>query len=171
MFDPTIVSNLVLILTAWGAAFLVVFWVSLVFWAYRDIRKRTGDKLLQILAVIVVTLLFLPGVLVYLMLRPQQTLEEEYQATLEEEALLYAIENTHHCPGCSRKINEKWIVCPECHTRLQKTCHHCSRLMELQWNICPYCATPAPGMKKEIQTFDEALRPSPVDEDDGEETF
>ena len=36
--------------------------------------------------------------------------------------------------------------------------------MELQWNICPHCATPAPGMKKEVQNFDEVLRPSQLEE-------
>jgi hypothetical protein len=31
--------------------------------------------------------------------------------------------------------------------------------MELPWNICPYCGTPAPGMRREHLTLDEALRP------------
>ncbi|HAY85043.1 MAG TPA: zinc ribbon domain-containing protein [Chloroflexi bacterium] len=163
MIDPTIVSNAVLGLTAWGGAFIITFWLSLIFWAYRDIRKRTGDRLMQMLAVIIVTILFLPGVLVYLILRPQQTLEEEYQKSLEEEALLNAIESTAHCPGCSRRVDSKWMVCPDCHTRLMKTCHHCSKLMELQWNICPHCATPVPGMKKEGLSMDEALRPTPLE--------
>jgi len=165
MIDPTIISNAVLVLTAWGGAFIIAFWLSLIFWAFRDIRKRTGDRLMQILAVIVVTILFLPGVLVYLILRPQQTLEEEYQKSLEEEALLNTIESTSHCPGCSRRVDSKWMVCPDCHTRLMKTCHHCSKLMELQWNICPHCATPAPGMKKEGLSMDEALRPTPIEEE------
>ncbi len=171
MIDPTIISNLVLILTAWGASFVVALWLSLIFWTNRDIRKRTGDKIMQILAVVVVTLLFLPGVVVYLVLRPPRTLEEEYQATLEEEALLNTIESAQHCPGCSRRIDEKWMVCPDCHTRLKKTCHHCSRLMELHWNICPYCATPAPGMKKEGMSLDEALRPSPLDPEEFDPTI
>jgi hypothetical protein len=36
--------------------------------------------------------------------------------------------------------------------------------MELHWNICPYCGTPAPGMRKESLTLDEALRPTPGEE-------
>lgn len=163
MFETIFMRNLILILSAWGAAFLVALWLSLIFWAFRDIRKRTSDKLMHILAVSVVTILFLPGILVYLILRPQLTLEEEYQHTLEEEALLHTIEAVQHCPGCSRRVDEKWSVCPDCHTRLKKTCHHCSRLMDLQWNICPYCATPAPGMRKENVSLDEALRPAPHD--------
>lgn len=160
MLDPTLVSNLILILSAWGGAFLLALWLSLIFWAYRDIQTRSSDQLMRILAVLVVTVLFLPGVVVYLVLRPRQTLEEEYQVTLEEEALLHTIESAHHCPGCSRRTDEHWVVCPDCHTRLKKTCHHCSRLMELHWNLCPHCGTPAPGMRKEALSLDEALRPT-----------
>ncbi|MEJ5226158.1 MAG: zinc ribbon domain-containing protein, partial [Anaerolineales bacterium] len=83
---------------------------------------------------------------------------EEYQRTLEEEALLAAIEDQPLCPGCERRIRDDWQICPNCHTRLKKACHHCGRLMELPWNLCPYCGTPAPGMRKENATLDDALR-------------
>jgi hypothetical protein len=29
--------------------------------------------------------------------------------------------------------------------------------MELPWNICPFCGTPAPGMRKEGGTIEEAV--------------
>jgi len=161
MIDPTAVSNLVLLFSAWGGAFLVALWASLIFWTFRDIRGRTADNMLRLFGVLVVSILFLPGILIYLIIRPTKTIEEEYQQTLEEEALLQAIESTQHCPGCSRRVDEKWMVCPDCQTRLKKTCHHCTKLMELHWNICPYCGIPAPGMKKEGLTLDEAIRPSP----------
>ena len=164
MIDPTILSKLIVFLTGWGAALLITLWLSLIFWTLRDIRSRTGDKFMQILSALIVTILFLPGVLVYLILRPKDTIEEEYQKSLEEEALLHTIEGSPHCPGCGKRVAPKWMVCPDCHTRLKKTCHHCSQLMELQWNICPFCATPAPGMKKEGLSLDEALRPSPTDD-------
>ena len=51
MIDPTLLSNLIRFATAWGAAFLVTLWVSLVFWAYRDIQKRTGDRLLRLFGI------------------------------------------------------------------------------------------------------------------------
>ena len=89
--DPLTTSNLFMGLAAWGAAFLVALWLSLIIWTYRDIRRRARDPLMRILAVIVVALLFIPGIAVYLILRPPRTLEEEYQQTLEEEALLQAI--------------------------------------------------------------------------------
>lgn len=163
LVDPSSLSNLFLILTAWGGAFIAALWLSLIIWAYRDIRRRARDPLARILAVLVVAVLFLPGIVIYLILRPSRTLDEEYQQTLEEEALLQSIEDSSLCPGCGRRIKENWIVCPNCHTKLKKACHECGKLMELPWNLCPYCGTPAPGMRRENLTLDEALAPIPVE--------
>lgn len=160
-FDPTALGDFFLILTAWAAAFLVALWLALVFWTYRDIKARARDPLSRILAVLVVAVLFLPGILIYLILRPAHTLEDEYQQTLEEEALLQAIEESPLCPGCGRRIKDNWLICPNCHTKLRKNCYQCGKLMELPWNICPFCGTPAPGMRRENLTLDEALRPLP----------
>src|SRR5512143_2156212 len=156
--DPAFLSSLVLILTAFGGAFLAALWISLIIWTYRDIRARARDPLVQILSTLLVAVLNLPGVLVYLILRPARTLEEEYQHTLEEESLLQALEELPLCPGCERRVKDDWQVCPNCHTKLKKACHHCGKLMELPWNICPYCATPVPGMRQDNINMDEALR-------------
>ncbi len=147
--DPSFMSSLLTILVAFGGAFLAALWLALIIWTWRDIRNRARDPLAQVLAVLVVALLNLPGVLVYLILRPQRTLEEEYQRTLEEEALLASIEDQALCPGCERRVKDDWQVCPNCHTKLKKSCHSCGKLMELPWNICPYCGTPVEGMKVE----------------------
>lgn len=164
--DLTSLSNFMLFLAAWGGAFLAALWLSLVIWTYRDIRNRARDPLVRILAVLVVTLLFLPGVVIYLILRPSRTLDEEYQRALEEEALLRSIEETPMCPGCGRKVKDSWMVCPNCHTKLRKSCHKCGKLMELPWNLCPYCGTPEPGMRREGFSMDELLRPIPSVESD-----
>ncbi len=162
-FDPSTLSSYLLILIGFGAAFIVALWLSLLIWTYRDIRGRARDPLMRILAVLVVAVLFLPGIVVYLILRPPHTLEEEYQHTLEEEALLQAIEDTPQCPGCGRRIKDDWIACPNCHTMLKKTCQQCGKYMELPWNLCPYCGAPAPGMRRENQSVEEALRSLPAE--------
>ena len=161
--DPQTVTNLIMGLAAWGVAFLVALWLSLIIWTYRDIRSRARDPLLRILAIIIVAMLFLPGIVIYLILRPAHTLEEEYQHTLEEEALLQSIEDLPACPGCGRRIENTWMICPSCHTRLKKTCHQCRKLMELSWNLCPFCGTPAPGMRRENITMDDIIRPTPLE--------
>ena len=161
ILDPTFLSGATLVLSGLAGAFLVALWLALVIWTYRDMRARHRDRLVPILAALMVALLTLPGVLVYLILRPARTLEEEYQQTLEEEALLQSIEDQSVCPGCERHVKEDWLVCPSCQTKLRKRCHSCGRLMELPWNICPYCGTPAPGMRKEGATMDEVVRSLP----------
>ena len=167
--DPQTLTNLIMGLSAWGAAFLVALWLSLIIWIYRDIRSRARDPLLRILAIIIVALLFLPGIVIYLILRPAHTLEEEYQHTLEEEALLQSIEDVPICPGCGRHIQSTWMVCPSCHTRLRKPCHQCRKLMELSWNLCPYCGTPVPGMRRDNMTMDDVTQPNPLEEEDSPE--
>ena len=167
--DPTFLSNLLLVLTGFGGAFLAALWISLVVWANRDIRTRARDPLVQILATLLVAVLNLPGVLVYLILRPQRTLEDDYQKTLEEEALLQALDDLPLCPGCERRVKDDWQVCPNCHTKLKKNCENCDRLMELPWNICPYCGTPAAGMRRDaVTSMDEALRGLKLNDEDEE---
>ena len=163
-FDTSVLGNISLILTRFAAAFIAALWLSLIIWTYRDIRSRARDVLVRILAVLVVAILFLPGLLIYVILRPQHTLEDEYQHSLEEEALLQNIEDIPLCPGCNRHLQPDWLVCPNCHTRLKKRCHNCGRLMELPWNLCPYCATPVPGMRLESMSMDEALQALPGEE-------
>jgi RNA polymerase subunit RPABC4/transcription elongation factor Spt4 len=167
-FDPVFLSSLTLVLTAFAGAFIIALWVSLVIWTYRDIRARTRDPLIQTLAALLVAVLNLPGVLVYLILRPPRTLEEEYQRTLEEEALLQALEDLPLCPGCERRVKEDWQVCPNCHTKLKKTCHSCSKFMELSWNICPFCGTPAAGMRVESTSISDALKNLKIDDNPSE---
>lgn len=164
VLDPIFISGFAQVLTGFAGAFLVALWVALVIWTYRDIRARHRDRLVHVLAAALVALINLPGVLVYLVLRPARTLEEEYQQTLEEEALLQTIEDQFICPGCERHVRDDWMVCPSCQTKLRKPCHSCKRLMEIPWNICPYCGTPAPGMRKEGGTMDDVARGLSVEE-------
>ena len=163
-FDPTQIRGFLLVLTGFGGAFIIALWIALVIWTYRDIHNRHRDRLVHILAAGLVALLFLPGVLVYLVLRQPRTLEEEYERTLEEEALLQAIEDQSLCPGCERRISENWVVCPNCQTKLKKPCHQCGKLMELPWNICPFCGTPAPGLRKEGATMEDVVRNLPKED-------
>ncbi|MHB0966570.1 MAG: zinc ribbon domain-containing protein [Bellilinea sp.] len=159
--ETILFSDISLTLTAIAAGFLAALWLSLAVWTFRDIRRRARDPFTRILAVLLVLLLFLPGLLLYLILRPSITLEEEYQHTLEEEALLQNIEDAPLCPGCNRRIQPDWMVCPSCHTLLKKRCPNCSKLMELPWNLCPYCATALPGVRLENETRENGLTDLP----------
>ncbi|MGA9398728.1 MAG: zinc ribbon domain-containing protein [Anaerolineaceae bacterium] len=149
-----IINSLSTLLIGLGIAFVVTLWISLIIWVYRDIRNRSDDLPLRILAVTVSILLFLPGVLIYLILRPPLTSEEKYQAALEEEALLTTLEESELCPGCERKINPEWMVCPSCHIVLKKKCPDCGSLIELAWDICPFCSLELAPQKRDHPAVD-----------------
>ncbi|MBC7225136.1 MAG: zinc ribbon domain-containing protein [Anaerolineae bacterium] len=133
--------------------FLAAFHISLVIWTFRDIRSRSRDAFAHLLAAALVLFFSLPGLLLYLILRPRETLAEQYERALEEEALLQDIEERLVCPGCQRKAEPDFMVCPSCHTQLKVRCRHCGRLLHPKWDICPYCARstapPPPEMWKE----------------------
>ena len=137
------IQPFVIMFAALFAAFLTAVWVSVIIWAFRDIRARSRDVFAQILATLMVLLFFplfpFPGLILYMLLRPRETLSEIYERSLEEEALLQGIEERMACPGCNRRIEEQFMVCPTCHTRLKKACPACGRLLHLRWNLCPYC--------------------------------
>jgi RNA polymerase subunit RPABC4/transcription elongation factor Spt4 len=139
----TTIQPFVIMFAALFAAFLTATWISAVIWAFRDIRARSRDIFAQILATLMVFIFFplfpLPGLMLYFILRPRETLAEVYERSLEEEALLQGIEERLACPGCNRRIEEAFMICPTCHTRLKKECLTCGRLLHLRWNICPYC--------------------------------
>ena len=133
------IASYLAIAAAIVGALLAALWLSLVIWTFRDMRLRSRDPFAQILAALVVALLPGAGLLIYLILRPPETLAEAYERALEEEALLQEIEERPACPGCSRVVELGWILCPYCHTRLRKRCLDCNALLELQWNLCPFC--------------------------------
>ncbi|MCC6381239.1 MAG: zinc ribbon domain-containing protein [Dehalococcoidia bacterium] len=138
--------------TAWGVAFLIgaylaAFWLALVFWTARDARQRTGSFAAQMAAALLVLSLFLPGLFIYLMVRPRRTLAQRYAQMLEEEALRLELDREVACPACSRRIRDDYLVCPACLTELKQACGSCTRPLANAWRVCPYCMaerTPEP---------------------------
>jgi RNA polymerase subunit RPABC4/transcription elongation factor Spt4/F0F1-type ATP synthase membrane subunit c/vacuolar-type H+-ATPase subunit K len=112
-------------------------------WTFRDIRSRTRDILAQILATVMVGVVPIAGLVVYLLLRPRETLAEAYVRALEEESLLTSIENQEFCPTCGRRVDSDMQFCPSCHDTLRKGCPNCGRALHLAWDLCPYCGSAA----------------------------
>lgn len=133
------ITSFLTIFAAVLGALMAALWLSLIIWAFRDMRARSRDPFAQILAALVVAALPFVGLIIYFILRPPETLAEAYERALEEEALLQEIEERPACPGCSRTIAGNWLLCPYCHTRLRKVCPDCQGMMELTWTLCPFC--------------------------------
>jgi RNA polymerase subunit RPABC4/transcription elongation factor Spt4 len=141
----TTLTNLLGYVIGFVVAFTIIFWLSLIIWTFRDIRSRTQDLLSQILATLLVTVFFIGGLFIYMILRPRQTLAEIYERQLEEESLLAEMTERQTCNNCHARVESDFQVCPSCGQKLKRPCPKCERLLELRWTFCPYCATHLSG--------------------------
>lgn len=149
---PNAVIVALQVVLAFTGAFLIALWISLVVWTFRDARSRSRDIFSQILAVLMVVAFGPIGLLLYLLLRPKETLAELYERSLSEEALLQDLEEKALCPACKRKIEPDFLLCPECHTTLKKTCPQCKHILHLKWDLCPYCGASADSRNRPAET-------------------
>ncbi len=127
------------VFVALAGAYLVAFWFVLIVWTYRDIEARSRSVVTQVFSTLMVVLFFVPGVLLYLILRPKETRDEAFQRSLEEEYLLQDIEDTEICPSCKRRVQPDYLYCPHCRTKLRDECDNCGRPISVRWAACPYC--------------------------------
>jgi RNA polymerase subunit RPABC4/transcription elongation factor Spt4 len=146
--EATVARTLQVVL-ALGGAYLFALWFVLIVWTYRDIESRSRNVLTQVFSTSLVVLFWVPGALLYLILRPKETLDGSYQRSLEEEYLLQDLEELPHCPSCERFVEDDFVLCPHCHTRLREPCLTCARLIDLRWSICPYCGAAQGGESAE----------------------
>lgn len=125
------------------AGYVAVLWVATAYFVWRDARRRSESSTFQLFALL---LGFLPpflGALVYLVIRPPRTLDEERAYALEEQSLRELDADPvalRPCPSCGKDIEAEFIVCPYCRTQFARRCHGCDRVLRLGWAVCPYCA-------------------------------
>ena len=129
-------------LLAIGIAYLIALWFALIAWTFRDIEARSRSVFTQVFSTLLVVLFFVPGLLLYLILRPKETLDQAFQRALEEEYLLQDLDDLPLCPGCQRSVDPEFVLCPHCQTALRGPCPACARLIDLRWHVCPYCSVP-----------------------------
>lgn len=153
-------------------SYALVLWLSAVVWVYRDVRNRTSDQASQLIAVLLVALFNLPGLIVYLVIRPPATLADAYERSLEAESILHELQLTaSSCQTCRRPIEEDFNLCPHCRTILREPCRSCARVVRTSWISCPYCgadraparqqATPAPRSATAVEPPPRTAAPAP----------
>ena len=126
--------------------FLVVFWLAIAFWVFKDARKRIDDPWLVALATLLGLGLPFVGALIYMLFRPPEYLEDVHERELEIRAIEERLRHEHmRCPVCRAEIDASYLVCPVCTTRLKEACATCKAPLEPAWQVCPFCETPVPA--------------------------
>jgi hypothetical protein len=113
------------------------------YWAFRDMQQRSDNPILPYVAaagiILFTPIFFIFAYWVYKLVRPHEKIGEIWERNLAEEALLAEVESIHHCPSCERRIDDEWIICPTCRTRLKRVRPNCSRLVGMDWSLCAWC--------------------------------
>ena len=126
--------------------FVVVLYLSLIYWTYTDARRRILDPMLVGCATAASLFPFV-GTIIYVILRPPEYLEDVHERELEmqaAEARLHELDSSL-CPHCDYRVERDFIRCPSCLRKLKERCVNCSRPLDQSWTICPYCETEVPG--------------------------
>ena len=127
-----------------GVILAVVFYVAIVFWTYKDMRKRNDDPIL-IATATAVSMLPIVGVLVYLLLRPSEYLADVRERELEIRVMERELGRHERCPYCKSHIEAGYLSCPVCTTKLRQSCTGCDKPLDPRWVLCPFCETEVPG--------------------------
>lgn len=130
--------NATLLAAQFTLVYLAILWLCVVYWAYRDARRRTPDIGLAIAAAALVLFFFLPGYWVYLVVRPRLTMSEVNEERARQVLLA---DYMRRCPACAATVTSDYIVCPRCRTRLKASCASCQKPVEPAWIACAYCAS------------------------------
>jgi hypothetical protein len=123
------------------AFFLVVFWLAIAYWVYKDARRRIEDPWLVAMATILGLVPPFVGAVIYMFFRPPEYLDDVRERELEIKAMEERLGRDRTCPVCHAEVDPAFLVCPVCTTKLKQACTNCKAPLEALWQICPYCET------------------------------
>lgn len=103
---------------------LLILWIVVIAWVYRDAEKRGMNGVLWALLVFIGNII---GLLIYLIVRsdnrsaPPKTVE------------------TYICSNCKKSIQPQFKFCPSCGETLDDVCPKCKKPVKTDWKVCPDC--------------------------------
>lgn len=123
--------------------YATIVWLAATHWVFHDMRRRRPEPTtpyLAALAIVLATPVLLPvSVFTYRILRPRETLADARERELSERLEELDSEIDLACPGCALAVEDDWLICPDCRTRLAHRCRTCGRTMGLDWAVCGWC--------------------------------
>lgn len=120
---------------------LILFWFVIIGWAAVDATERFTSTWARIGAITLVIVVPLFGFLIYLVIRPRTSTEEEYWMDLERRFLKFEAAGLEDCPACGYELMPNFVHCPNCSRELRVKCESCEVFIEPLWNMCPFCGT------------------------------
>lgn len=103
---------------------LLIIWILVIVWVYRDAERRGMNGILWALLVLIGNLI---GLIIYLIVRSDIVPAQRAAPALQT------------CPKCQKQISTAYVFCPYCAARLHAVCPKCAKPTEENWKVCPHC--------------------------------
>lgn len=103
---------------------LLIIWIAVIVWVYRDAEKRGMNGILWALLVLIGNLI---GLIIYLIVRSDSSREPPAKSKLRS------------CPECKQTVGPNYAFCPHCGSSIQNICPGCKKPTEKDWKVCPLC--------------------------------
>ena len=141
---------------------LVIFWIAVLIWVYRDAERRKMNGVLWGLLVFIGNLV---GLIIYLIVRnesrsaagppvpanavgpgnkPAPATAPALTSSPTPPALTPVPCGPPSCPKCGKPADAKHAFCPFCGESLRPTCPKCGKDVERDWKACAYCGEMLP---------------------------
>lgn len=125
-----------------GKYFLIgfgVFWIAVVWWVWFDASARTTKIWAKIASVVLVLIFNVFGLIIYLIIRPDQTIEGTYWEDLERRYMKYETAELGDCPQCGAQLYPGFVFCQRCGYELKVQCSKCEVFVDKNYKYCPFC--------------------------------
>jgi len=120
------------------ASLFAFIWILCIIWTVRDVFRRSDSFLFQVFTIVLVIVFSILGLLVYVCIRPVQTIDERFESHWEKELFLRG-KMQNFCAGCNGIIDSEFNICPWCQDELKKACTKCRKKLDLAFDWCPHC--------------------------------
>lgn len=117
----------------------IIFWLVIVGWVWIDSSERTSKKGLRFVYMLIAIVLNIPGLIIYLIIRPSETIEEIYWADLERRYLKFETSELGDCPKCGHQLYPGYVFCTNCGFELKKRCPKCNVVINKDHKYCEFC--------------------------------
>lgn len=116
----------------------IVFWLVVTSWIWVDSDERTTSKWMRLFYVII-GIIPIIGWIIYLIVRPTETIDEIYWGDLERRYLKYEAKDLGDCERCGTQLYPGFVFCPNCGKRIKRKCSNCEVYVDLEYKHCPNC--------------------------------
>lgn len=120
---------------------LIIVWLAFIYWTYRDARLRSETMTSAVFWAFVVLVLNFLGLILYLILRPPEYIDDIVERDLEIERMEMLLDSSQSfkCPACGSPVKDEFLICPYCRKKLKNSCISCGKPLDINWKVCPYC--------------------------------